>query len=363
MSTKRNIENEFITLDKEDLKIKRFFFNAIKDSKQLVNFNNDRNKIHHILRGISFLDGNSKNYIEYDKNLSLLKGIQHYNLSDFVNQLEMDQTYQDLFFMENEDVIFIRNDGSEYGSNNRILDLIISKNISLKNKVCDYSKKSVLNSNSHIVYIDDFVGTGRTAIDLLDGDYLKKTIVAYYILESTIEKLENEGYNVIYFNKASIVKDEVFKYYKDINSEPYNLYEEYNLNTMISESYNSPNNNFPWLFYFKNDSWRNFLDVRNNERFLRGRGNQIIKQQNEEKYLNQIYNNICETRLREKLSSLGYETKNKRKNLFYTVIEQYEFDVEYTSDHSKASMAKFIIYIEIKKIFNSFQENIVISNN
>ena len=37
--------------------------------------------------------------------------------------------------------------------------------------------------------------------------------------------------------------------------------------------------------------------------------------------LNQIYN-ICETRLREKLSSLGYETKNKRKNLFYTVIEQ-----------------------------------------
>ena len=44
MSTKRNIENEFITLDKEDLKIKRFFFNAIKDSKQLVNFNNDRNK-------------------------------------------------------------------------------------------------------------------------------------------------------------------------------------------------------------------------------------------------------------------------------------------------------------------------------
>ena len=65
----------------------------------------------------------------------------------------------------------------------------------------------------------------------------------------------------------------------------------------------------------------------------------------------------------EKIIIVRYETKNKRKNLFYTVIEQYEFDVEYTSDHSKASMAKFIIYIEIKKIFNSFQENIVISNN
>ncbi len=363
MTNANNIKNEFITLVKDDLKIKKFFFNAIKDSKKLYNFNNDKGKMYHILRSVSFLDGNSNNYSEYNNNLLLLKEIQHYNISEYINDLEMDSIYQKLLFNKKNEIIFIKNDESLYGSNSRIIDGIINKNIGFKDKLCNYSEKDKLSENCSLVYIDDFVGTGETARTLLSGNYLSKTIFAYYIVESTKVELEKEGYHIIHFNFAKTVKNEIIELYKQKYLPPFNYSKKYNLNTLISENYNSPNNNFPWLFYCKKGNWNNFLDVRNIKGFQSGMANQNIKKTSEEKYFSQLYNNICETKLRESLSALKYETKDKRKKLFYEVIKKYDFDDPEKVYAESTNEAELLLYLEIRKIYDSFQENTVISNN
>lgn len=304
----KHVENAFINYDEEDLKLS-YFYNSLRNSSQMNNFGSGRYSMLHKIIVADFVVQNANSLDDYLQLIKLLHSINHYTIGDFVEQMLL----EGIINMDGS-CMFIFQQNNPSGSNNRILNMLISKDLNLKEMI--YTNQSTEEEKTY-VYIDDFIGTGTTVESIFSTlDVKNRVIVCNYIVEETLLKLKELGYKVIYSNLANIIdrtiKDYLINRYGRISRES-----DFSLDTLISEEYNSPNNNFPYL-YKKNKKWVNFLNLRSGGNIRR----YAIRKDN---FLNIVYNHVIENECRERLAEFGYRTKKERRDLFDKVLKKSNF--------------------------------------
>jgi hypothetical protein len=336
----KDIENSFINYDQNDLKL-NYFYNSLRSASQMSNFGPQRDLMYHKILVSDFVVQNTNSLDDYLQLMKLLKSINHYTISDFVQNLLLNE----IINMDGSCIFILQGDNPS-GSNNRILNELSSKDRNFKKMI--YADQSIEKEKTY-VYIDDFVGTGTTIDTIFSNlDIRNRVIICNYILQETLERLEKIGYKVIYLNLATIVdetiKNYLIKRYGHISRES-----EFSLNTLISEDYNSPNNNFPYL-YKKNKKWVNFLN-------LRSGGNFRSYANRKNYFLNTMYNHVIENECREKLAEFGYRTKTQRRDLFDKILKESNFMVNQRVEIPMNIKGAVIIENSLNSFFSSLKES------
>lgn len=319
----KTIVNSFI--NKDEIKIKdspNYIKKSIEEAINMVNFGDDSTTMNHIGRTINFCVLNSSNIYQFETNIQVIKKIQHFHLVDFVNKVLSDDTIYKL--INNNDLILVKNADSPYGSNNRILKKLSTHNPMLANKIISHT--DLTQEHKLRIYIDDFVGTGTTATELLNfrncGEN-RNIILCNFIVKDTYERLIKEQYKVFMFEFTNHLTTYEIDYFETITTDKDVKYhnKEYCLQTLISENYNPPNNNTRFLYY-SNNHWNPFL----NRRLSKRDKVKNIKYKEENKFKTNIFNDICEGQGVRFFNSKGINTTKKREEYFNQTYEEIYFD-------------------------------------
>lgn len=282
------------------------------------NFKNLRFKNEFILRLNEFLS-NSTDDSMLKELTDLVKTIASYTIDDCAKYIVHQQKYRKYF---NKGVFITReNIGS---SNVKIISHILSnfshkfgEKFLITVDPTNYTTKSL--NRIYLVYIDDMIGTGNTAIDEFSkySNNFEKIVICLYASKEGLKNLEEKNIKVEFYKIAPEVNnpslDELCKNIDDFITVP----EEFTLNLALSEEFNSSNNNYPYLY--KNRVWKSFLTRRDLRHYKR------IKNDFCNKHFHYFTENFF---IKHQLKSAGYTSNFERRELFRKFLE---YD---TNEHS-----------------------------
>lgn len=255
---------------------------------------------------------------------SVMRKVQMYNLKSFIGILMSDRNK--IGAIQNS-VLIVKNnsdsssimlkrsidyeDESFFKRNNiTVVEVQITNRKMTDESINKVNEQLKSTHKSKITYLDDFVGTGTMAFNILRNfENKEKYVVTYYIANQGLSYLKKESINVFYEYIAEVLDEDIVKAFDEIRKENTPKGSEFCLNTAVSEDFRSPNNNHRNLYCENHIESKWFpLLARNSITKRHPLGTKLLSL----RYAKQITE---EPVIRDELVVLGYDTVKLRENL------------------------------------------------